>query len=97
MSTNNVDVTYVANLARIELTEEETVQYSKTLGQILVYVEELQKYDVEGVEPTFHAVPVFDRVREDVVKPSMDISLTLANAPAQGQNQIRVPKVVESA
>lgn len=97
MSVNKEDVAYVANLARMELTEEETALYARTLGQILEYVEELQQYDVEGVEPTFHALPVFDRVREDVVKTSMDTELALSNAPAQTQGQIRVPKVVESA
>lgn len=97
MSTNTMDVAYVANLARLELSDEETAFYSRTLGQILDYVGELQQYDVEGVEPTFHAVPVFDRVRTDEVKPGMETGEVLLNAPAHSQGQIRVPKVVESA
>lgn len=97
MSNNTMDVAYVANLARLELTEEELAFYSESLGQILNYVTVLQKYDVEGVEPMFHATPIFDRVREDVAKPGMDMESVLLNAPAHGQDQIRVPKVVESA
>lgn len=97
MSTSSIDVAYVANLARLELTEEELAFYSQSLCQVLDYVAVLQQYDVEGVEPMFHAMPVFDRVREDVATPGMGIEAVLQNAPAHAQDQIRVPKVVESA
>ena len=60
-----MDVRYVANLARIELTEDEAERYEKQLDQVLGYVEQLRSVDVEGIEPTAHANPVFDVTRED--------------------------------
>ncbi len=97
MNDSPVDVAYIARLARITLTEEETNNFSRTVGNILEHVAQLQTYNVEGVEPTFHAVPVFDRTREDIVRPGLTTEEALLNAPAQNLDQIRVPKVVESA
>lgn len=97
MSQNKVDVTHVAKLACLELTPEESAHYTQVIEGILSHVANLQKYDIEGVEPTCHALPVFDRVREDVAKHGLDTEAALKNAPAQALDQIRVPKVVESA
>jgi len=97
MATENIDVNYVANLARLELTEEEATQFQSQLGAILGYVEKLKELDVEGIEPTAHASPVFDRVREDVARPSLDREAFLQNAPDHANDQLRVPKVIEEA
>ena len=91
-----MDVQYAANLARIALTDDEATRYEKQLDQILKYVELLKTVDVEGIEPTAHANPVFDVIREDATH---DESFTqeeaLANAPAVAQGQFKMPKVVE--
>ena len=52
-----MDIDYVANLARIELSNEERSKFQSQLGQVLQYFEKLQKVDVDGVEPTAHAFP----------------------------------------
>ena len=50
------DVEHVAKLARLELNEEEKVKFSKQLGDILKYVEQMNEVDTTGVEPMNHAM-----------------------------------------
>lgn len=97
MSKEKINVQHVAHLARLNLTEEEIIDYTSTIEEILKHVEELQQYDIQDVEPIFHAVPLYDRYREDEQGISLPVESVLMNAPAEGQEQIRVPKVVETA
>ncbi len=92
----DIDVAYVAALARLELSEEEKVQFQKQLGSILAFVETLSELDVEDVEPTAHPAPVLDCFREDAVVEGLDREDLLRNAPDSALGQIRVPKVVDS-
>lgn len=91
-----MDVNQVAKLARLALSDDEASRFQSQLEQILQYVEQLESVDVSGIEPTAHANPVFDRMREDV---ALDHSFTadeaLANAPERSQDQFKVVKVVE--
>lgn len=91
-----MDVRYVANLARIELSDEECDTFQGQLDAILGYIETLKDVDVEGIEPTAHAAPVFDRLREDVSRPGLEQEDLLRNAPENALGQIRVPKVVDA-
>lgn len=97
MPHSHIDVRYVANLARLELTDEEVSLFQPQLEAILQHVEALTKLDVEGIDPTAHSVPVFGRMREDVPHTSLPPESVLQNAPDQAQGQIRVPKVVTDA
>lgn len=92
-----IDVAYIARLAKLELTEEETVRFSEDLNQVLAYVAQLDQWDTSGVEPMYHPLPVFDALREDTPGNSLSNEAALSNAPAQEDGQFRVPKVVESA
>ncbi len=92
---SDLNIDYVANLARLALTPEEKARYARQLGDILHYVEKLKQVDVTGVEPTAHAAPVFNVWREDVARPGLSVEQALQNAPAQRENMIVVPKVVE--
>ncbi len=94
---DQIDIDYVANLARIELTEEERQKFSAQLRQILEYFEKLGAVDVSGVEPTAHAFPVFNVWAEDKTEPGFTPQQALGNAPAQRNNQIVVPKVIDEA
>jgi len=86
----------VAHLARIALSDEEAVRYQEQMDQILKYVEQLNRIDVTGIEPTAHAGAVFDVVREDVATgTSLYRAAALQNAPAVSHDQFRMPKVVE--
>lgn len=97
MNDDPINIDYVANLARIELTEEEKEKFSGQLSQVLEYFEKLSAIDVSGVEPTAHAFPIFNVWAEDEVEPGFTPEQALSNAPAQRKDQIVVPKVVDEA
>ena len=89
------DIDYVARLARLALTPEEKAKYSRQLGDVLHHIAQLAKVDVSGVEPTAHAFPVENVWAADVARPGLPVELALKNAPAQRDQMISVPKVVE--
>ena len=91
----DLSVDYVAGLARLELTPEETSRFQSQLDGILSYIEALREIDVEGVDPTAHPAPVLDRMREDVAGESLPRESIMTNAPDQAMDQFRVPKVVD--
>ena len=95
MSKTDFDIHYVARLARLELTEQEEETFGRQIGQVIDYVEQLQKLDVTGVEPTAHPVPLTNVTRADEVKGSLTNEEALMNAPAKGNGLFMVPKIVE--
>jgi len=90
-----MDVGYVAHLARIDLTTEETTLFQEQLDQILHYVEQLGELDVSDVEPTAHAFPVYNVLRKDEAGRSLALAAVMANAPAAIDGEIRVPKIID--
>ena len=97
MSQNQLDVRYVAGLARLELSDEEIAEFQPQMDAIMEHVQTLSELDVENIEPTAHPAPVFDRMRQDDPHRSLPLEAVMQNAPDQSQNQIRVPKVVADA
>jgi aspartyl-tRNA(Asn)/glutamyl-tRNA(Gln) amidotransferase subunit C len=95
MASAEIDVKYVAHLARLALTPEEEKKLSAQLGNILGYIEKLRELDVTNVEPTAHAVPMVNITRADEIRPSLDHEAGLRNAPKQAAGLFVVPKVVE--
>ncbi len=95
MLDSTINVRHLAHLARLNLTEEETVAFESQLGQVLNYVKTLELLDVSGVEPTAHAAPVFNVFREDEIRESFSESEALANAPRKANDLFIVTKVVE--
>jgi aspartyl-tRNA(Asn)/glutamyl-tRNA(Gln) amidotransferase subunit C len=93
--TSDLDVAYVARLARINLTEDEAKVFQKQLDDILSYVEKLRQADVTGVDPAAHALPVFNVFREDAARDWFTAEQALCNAPRQANGLFVVPKVVE--
>lgn len=89
------DVNYVARLARLGLSAEEAAKLQGQLGSILEYVNQLKQVDVDGVEPTAHAIPVENVIRADEIRPSLDRESILSNAPARTEDQFLVPKIIE--
>ena len=87
------EVKHVAKLARLELTEEEVNKYSQQLGSILEYVEQMNKIDTTGIEPMPHAIPVYNVMREDIVKYEQTKEEMMANAPFEEDGFFRVPKI----
>ena len=95
MSKDHIDVNYVANLARLNLTEEESSTFQRQIEDILGYINKLEELDIDDIEPTAHAAPVYDRVREDEVKHSLERDAFLDIAPDTINDQLKVPKVIE--
>ena len=91
----NVDVKYVAHLARLELTPDEEKAFGAQLGNILDYIEQLKRADVSGVEPTAHPFPLNNVTRPDEITPSLSTEEALRNAPASANGLFMVPKIVE--
>ena len=95
MAAAEIDIKYVAHLARLHLTPDEEKKLGAQLGNILGYIEKLNQLDVSGVEPTAHAVPMVNVTRPDEIRPSLPHEEALRNAPAQANGLFIVPKIVE--
>ena len=93
--TSELDVGYVARLARINLNEEEANTFQKQLDDVLKYVEKLRQADVSHVEAAAHALPIFNVFREDAAGEWFTAEEALSNAPRKTNDLFIVPKVVE--
>ncbi len=94
MALSEKDVQYVAKLARLEVTAEEVAKYTQQLGNILQYVEQLNKLDTSNVEPLTHPLDMKNVFREDVVQPSLTQQEVLSNAPEPQSGHFKVPKIM---
>ncbi|MGH7935538.1 MAG: Asp-tRNA(Asn)/Glu-tRNA(Gln) amidotransferase subunit GatC [Chthoniobacterales bacterium] len=92
---NDLDVAYVAELARLELTAEETALFQTQLGQVLKHAARLRELNLAGVEPAAHAVSALNVFREDEIRPSLPQEEALRNAPRSANGLFVVPKVIE--
>jgi aspartyl-tRNA(Asn)/glutamyl-tRNA(Gln) amidotransferase subunit C len=96
VKSNTIDVGYVAGLARLELTNEETAQFQDQISRILNYVETLQQIDVSSVpdNPIDPNLPT-NVLREDTLRPSLSVEDAIRNAPKSSGNLVIMPKIVE--
>ena len=90
-----IDVGYVAQLARMRLSPSENELFQKQLSDVLHYIEKLREVNVSQVEAASHAIPVFNIFRDDVPRDWFTAEDALANAPRKANNLFSVPKVVE--
>jgi aspartyl-tRNA(Asn)/glutamyl-tRNA(Gln) amidotransferase subunit C len=95
MAAVDIDVNYVAHLARLSLSPEEAQKFGAQLAHVLGYVKKLREVDVSGIAPTAHAFPLVNVIRPDVTQPSMEHEEALRNAPATAKGLFIVPKIVE--
>jgi len=91
----DIDVAYVAQLARMNLSAAEKDLFQKQLSDVLHYIEKLREVDVSQVEAATHAIPVFNVFREDKPRDWFTAEEALSNAPRKANNLFIVPKVVE--
>jgi len=89
------EVHYIADLARLELSDDEARAMKGDLDQILDYVATLEGLDTEGIEPTAHAIPLPTPARADEAEAGIDPELALRNAPERDESAFVVPKVIE--
>jgi aspartyl-tRNA(Asn)/glutamyl-tRNA(Gln) amidotransferase subunit C len=94
------EVRYVAQLANLELREEEIAQFTSQLSNILEHMQALNEIATDQIEPMMCVVDMGDfsihstPTREDDPQPSMGTEKALSNAPDPGGNHFRVPKVI---
>jgi aspartyl-tRNA(Asn)/glutamyl-tRNA(Gln) amidotransferase subunit C len=94
-ASEDIDVGYVAQLARMNLSPAEKELFQRQLSDVLHYIEKLREVDVTQVEAATHAIPVFNVFREDKPRDWFSAEEALANAPRKSNNLFIVPKVVE--
>ena len=95
MASAEIDIKYVAHLARLHLTPDEEKKFGAQLGNILGYIEKLKRLDIANVEPTAHATPMANVMRHDEARPSLPHDDAMRNAPAKANGLFIVPKIVE--
>jgi aspartyl-tRNA(Asn)/glutamyl-tRNA(Gln) amidotransferase subunit C len=93
--TSDLDVAYVAKLARIKLTDDEARTFQRQLNDVLKYVEKLHQLDVTDIDAAAHPLPVFNVFRQDAPHDWLTAEQALSNAPRQSNGLFVVPKVVE--
>ncbi|MCG8373205.1 MAG: Asp-tRNA(Asn)/Glu-tRNA(Gln) amidotransferase subunit GatC [Balneolales bacterium] len=95
MSVSEKDVRYVADLARLRLSEEEIQRIATDMNQILDYMEQLNELETDNVEPLEHVIELDSRLRKDIAKEPLPHQDALKNAPDADSDYFRVPKVIE--
>jgi aspartyl-tRNA(Asn)/glutamyl-tRNA(Gln) amidotransferase subunit C len=91
------DLEHIAWLSRLELSEEDTEKYTPKLNSVLDYFEEIDKVDTEGVEPTYHVLPVSNVFRDDeagVPTGSLSQEEVLSNAPKKQDGFFKAPRMM---
>lgn len=95
MAVTKKDVDYVAELARLSFTEEEKEDLIHDLNSVLGYIDKLNELNTDDVDIIVNPYYIENRLREDVVKPSMDLKDVMVNAPDKLEEYFLVPKVIE--
>lgn len=89
------EVEYVAKLARLNLSEDEAEKYTEQLNAILQFAGKLNELDTSNIEPTSHVLDVYNVMRDDEVRPSVEREKALLNAPEEEDGQFKVPAVMD--
>jgi len=88
------EISHVANLARLHMSQDEMEAMARQLDEILTYVAKLNELDTEDITPTTHAISIVNAFREDEVKSSLSRDKALANGPRQDGESFVVPRVI---
>lgn len=95
MSLSREEVNHIAELARLELTEEEKARYREQLSAILEYAARLQELDTSHIPPTASVLSKRSPLRPDSAALGLNLEQALRNAPSADDDQFRVPPVME--
>jgi aspartyl-tRNA(Asn)/glutamyl-tRNA(Gln) amidotransferase subunit C len=88
-------VRWIAELARLELSDEEVVLYAGQLSHILQHFQRLQELDTSDIEPTASVLPLKNVWRADAAAAPLSPEEVIANAPDEMDNQFRVSAVLD--
>lgn len=95
MSVSEKEVRYVANLARLQLSEKDVKTLANDMNKILGYMDLLNELDTSNVAPLEHVIEMNSWLRKDNAKPTISHEDALKNAPDADSDYFRVPKVIE--
>ena len=95
MILSNNEVKHIAQLARLQLTQEEIELYREQLSAILDYAGRLQKVDTQTISPTSSVLALQTVLRPDESRPGLTKEDLLKNAPLVDQGRFRVPPVLD--
>ena len=90
------DVRAIADLARLELSEDDIARYQQQLSDILDYFQKLEELDTSHIDPTSSVLPLTNVMREDKATPALSIDEAIANAPASDGEQFQVSAVLDN-
>ncbi len=90
-----IDIEHIARLARLDLSEPDKERMRSQLDAILTYIEKLRQLNTDNVEPTSHAIPMLNVMREDEIRPCLPREEMLTNAPEREGDFFRVPRIIE--
>ena len=96
MSLTRTQVEYIAELAKLKLTDAEIERYTEQMSAVLDYAARLQAVATSDIPPTASVLPLAGVMRDDKVHPSLPRDLALANAPDTLEGQFRVDAVLDS-
>lgn len=85
----------LSHLARLNFEDKDSDKIKQDLERILNFCEKLNELDTENVEPLVYMSDRTNHLRDDVVKPSLEKSKALRNAPDADSDYFRVPKVIK--
>ena len=97
------DVSHVAALANLQLTEAEMPRMAQDLNAVLEYIAQLSQVDTDGVEPMAQVAEMLGHepegsgaaLRRDAVRPSVNRAAVMEEAPESDGRFFKVPKVIE--
>ena len=99
MALNEQDIARIANLARLELSQDESERMLTQLNNFFGIVEKMQAVDTSGVSPLSHPVAAIQditlRLRDDLVSETNNRDANMQNAPAAEKGMFLVPRVIE--
>lgn len=95
MSVSKEEVQYMAHLARLQFSEEETESLAKDMNRILDYMSDLEEVDTGDVEPLEHVIDLEYRLRDDKAEEPLSHEEALKNAPDADSDYFRVPRVID--
>jgi len=85
------EVLHVAQLARLELTNDEVTRFQEQLSAILGAVSKVSELDLRDVPPTAHPLEISNAWADDEPRPCLSLDEVFANAPDRDGDLFRVP------
>lgn len=93
----DIDIAHVARLARLDLSDEELEMYRAQLGDILDHATRVQSLEGEPQIDSAHPLGLVNAFRKDEVRPSLDRSEVLSQAPEHDDGYFIVPPALEES